>query len=225
MNKQIIKLIEFLKKMGATVAELRYGLDEGNIDFVEEYVRNGNGSKVPIPSPFDRALEMLVDENMDKIYEDSDERDTGYRQLNMYIDLDKYEIKMETDAQYYGESSDGAYYDLEEEPKWKEIIDEVFEELDYNGTIIISYEGGGDDGYILSEMSLTDIGREVPTNDKLEDIGYRIINNDFSGWEINEGSQGHIYFNKEEINAEHLWNSTEMRECHPDIIIKLNNNN
>ena len=157
--------------------------------------------------------------------DDENDDDTGYRQLTMSIDLDRYEIVMEVESQCYGESSDGSFYDLEEKPKWKTVIYEVFEELNYDGTIILSYEGGGDDGYILSEMSLTDIGREVPTNDKLKDIAYDIINLSFSGWEMNEGSQGHIYFDKEEINAEHTWNITKLREVYPDIVIKLKDNN
>jgi hypothetical protein len=222
MNRQIKSLFDFLKKMGATSGDLNFGIWDDNIEYTDQNITNENGKNIPIPPPFDRYLETLVEEHMDEIYEDKNSDDTGYRRVYMTFDLENYKIKMEIEAQYYDTQSDGTSYEFEDEPKWGNIVNEVFDELKYDGEIILSYEGGGDSGYIQSEMSLTDKGEEVPVDKRLEEIGYYIINRSFSGWEINEGSQGHIYFNREEVWAEHTWNTEKERECYNEIIISAN---
>ena len=223
MNRQLKSLFDFLKRMGATEGNINFGIWDDNIDYIDQNITNENGKNIPIPPQLDRYLETIVNNHMDEIYKDEREEDTGFRRVYMTFDLENYKIKMEIDAQFYDSETDGSSYDFKDEkPNWGKVVNEVFDELDYNGIIILSYEGGGDSGYIQSEMSLTDKGEEVPIDDRLEDIGYFMLNGSFSGWEINEGSQGHMYFNRQEAWIEHTWNTEKDRECYNDIIISAN---
>jgi hypothetical protein len=60
---------------------------------------------------------------------------------------------------------------------------------DSNGILQLDYSGGGDSGYI--ESSFVNGGR-VPAN--IEDWCYEVLENNYGGWEINEGSQGYFVF-------------------------------
>jgi hypothetical protein len=62
----------------------------------------------------------------------------------------------------------------------------------YGNKVILDYSGGGDDGYINNYAS-SDTG-ERTVDSILEDIGYQLLSNYYSGWEINEGSDGKIAF-------------------------------
>jgi hypothetical protein len=67
----------------------------------------------------------------------------------------------------------------------------------------VTYEGSGDSGYINADIELDEKDTEM-IPDYFENYLYRILDN-FGGWEINEGSQGEIYFDfeTEEIRVEH----------------------
>jgi hypothetical protein len=94
-----------------------------------------------------------------------------------------------------------------------EIPEEVFDKnfKEYSVTeIICRYNGGGDSGYIENDMELG--GDTAPTPSGIEDYCYTVLE-DFSGWEINEGSQGNIRFNlkSKEYSVNHEWNTEEPR--------------
>jgi hypothetical protein len=90
-----------------------------------------------------------------------------------------------------------------------EVFDADFKEYSVI-EIVCTYTGGGDSGYIESDMELG--GDTVPTPSGIEDYCYSVLE-DFSGWEINEGSQGSIRFNlkSKEYSISHEWNTEQPR--------------
>lgn len=80
----------------------------------------------------------------------------------------------------------------------------------YGSHVELTYNGGGDDGYINGTVD-SDSG-EVELNEILENISYEILENYFGGWEINEGSFGRINidFDNQTVTIEHAQNIEEM---------------
>ena len=76
------------------------------------------------------------------------------------------------------------------------------------GIIVCEYNGGGDSGYIESTMGVD--GEPENVDASIEDVCYDSLTS-FSGWEINEGSQGNIVFNLKDktVTVNHSWNTEE----------------
>ena len=98
--------------------------------------------------------------------------------------------------------------------------EEEIKELDLDeiksDSITVTYEGGGDSGYIENQYESSNGGGDVPAG--IEDICYQLLE-DFGGWEINEGSQGSIILSRDEIEVEHEWNVQEEHWEEANIVI------
>jgi hypothetical protein len=81
--------------------------------------------------------------------------------------------------------------DKERFKEWDEtgIFSDV--EVPDGGILELVYNGSGDSGYI--ESSFEENGDGVPAH--IEDWCYRVLEDNFGGWEINEGSDGKFVFN------------------------------
>ena len=88
-----------------------------------------------------------------------------------------------------------------------EIIDSVRQVCGEHEYVELRYNGSGDSGYI--EGSFEDPSEEVPAN--VEDYCYRMLESNYGGWEINEGSQGTFYFDlvDRSITLHHTYNTEE----------------
>ena len=75
------------------------------------------------------------------------------------------------------------------------------------GILTLKYNGSGDSGYI--ENSFDENGDDVPAG--IEDWCYRALENNFGGWEINEGSDGEFIFdfNNSMVTLNHIMNTEE----------------
>lgn len=221
MNKKIIMLFNFLKKIGVTNAEVNFGIWDEDIDYEDHDITTENGSPVPIPPPFNKLPEEIIYEYMDEICEDVNSDDTGFRNVYMTFDLENYKINMEIVIRYYDTDSDSMSYTLENYDEWHKIVNDVFDELNYDGEITLSYEGAGGSGSILSDMELDNEGRVIPIDQGLLDIGWELLEEYFMGWRYEEGSQGLIHFNREEVWADHNWNRERKRKSRNDIVISV----
>jgi hypothetical protein len=67
-----------------------------------------------------------------------------------------------------------------------------------DGILIVTYNGSGDSGYL--ESSFNETGDGVPA--AIEDWCYRELSDNYSGWEINEGSDGQFIFNFHDMTIE-----------------------
>jgi hypothetical protein len=94
--------------------------------------------------------------------------------------------------------------------------------LDENNldSIIIEYQGGGDDGYI-ENTGKDDNGDEYSLSAGMEDVVYSYLQQSFGGWENNEGAYGKITVTKEEIQIDHIWNTRENVDSDLRLVIKL----
>ena len=72
--------------------------------------------------------------------------------------------------------------------------------------LVLKYNGGGDSGYLESDF---DNGEPVPT--EVEEWCYQQLEDNFGGWEINEGSQGEFqfYFDEKNVILSHTFNIEE----------------
>jgi hypothetical protein len=94
-------------------------------------------------------------------------------------------------------------------------LEKVFNELDeenISGTIFVTFDGNGDSGSI--EQAEDESGNSVNLSTEMEDWCYNILENNYGGWEINEGSTGKFIFNTEDrtCELEFGWNN-ENTEC------------
>ena len=95
----------------------------------------------------------------------------------------------------------------------KELFDRWMEEdlkdveVPSNGILTVSYNGGGDSGYI--ESSFDETSDAIPSS--IEDWMYSQLERHFGGWEINEGSDGRFIFNfnNSTVELEHTYNTEE----------------
>jgi len=112
----------------------------------------------------------------------------------------------------YGTEDSGNFYNFEDHEGLGDSIEDYFiEAREFLDEIkatsaTVSYEGGGDSGYINSTYESEKGSGDVPAT--IEDICYSLLE-EYGGWEINEGSQGTIVFTKDEIEVNHEWNTEE----------------
>lgn len=82
-------------------------------------------------------------------------------------------------------------------------------EIDYDllkvfDKIVITYSGSGDEGYIddiQPEPKLEGLELSRELQEYLEAVAYDILEDNWAGWEINEGSHGHMTINVKERNV------------------------
>ena len=121
----------------------------------------------------------------------------------------------------YSTEGSGSHYDIEDYEEGDSAYDffiEVRKFLDTikSDSITVTYEGGGDSGFIETSYESSNGGGSIPAG--IEDICYQLLG-DFGGWEINEGSQGSIILSRDEIEVEHEWNVQEEHWEEANIII------
>ena len=87
-------------------------------------------------------------------------------------------------------------------------------------SIIIEYQGGGDDGYIENKGKDNN-DDEYDLSAGMEDVVYSYLQQSFGGWENNEGAYGKITVTKEEIQIDHIWNTRDDVDSDLRIVIKL----
>ena len=133
------------------------------------------------------------------------------RNIDIEIDCTRKELTVTHDYSYYGrEDGSSIEYDSDEDKavfdKWmEEDLQDV--EVPSEGILTLSYNGGGDSGYI--ESSFDETSDAVPAS--IEDWCYKQLESHFGGWEINEGSDGRFIFNfnNSTVNLEHIFNTEE----------------
>jgi hypothetical protein len=225
MNKQADMLFRFIQRLTPNnpKATVKVFIYDGSVDYIGDMDIESKDQDmyIKIPSPLDQFIEKIVDDNLDKVYEKQQSDDTGFFVVTLTIIPDERKFIIDADAQYYDTQGSETEYDLEDEkPEWFEIVGEYFDSIGNVKSVYATYEGGGDNGYINSKAE-TNNGNEVELTDDIEKILYRMLLNNYSGWEINEGSQGSFYITRETVIIEHEWNVEKTRDMYLDIQIKV----
>ena len=178
-----------------------FDYDNVSWDYVTHFTNNYNAD---IPSGLIPILQKIMkycDDN--NLIKEPDYDDMNYQRLEYDIDIDSKKINFTRLWSFYtrGEGSSVTWEDEQGKAQfehWEE--SGVLEDLTIpdDGILTVTYNGSGDSGYL--ESSFNETGDGVPA--AMEDWCYRELSNNYSGWEINEGSDGQFIFNFHDMTIE-----------------------
>lgn len=220
MKNKLRIICKYLKGLGIEKAPFRIDFD-GGVQWFE----------LDIPYNISDTIEKSIQEILE-IYED-DLYEIGPGSLdnpNEYFTASGEIIPSENkiiiegvDFQGYNTQNSASYYDIEDYKEGESAYDYFIEVRKYldeikSDSITVTYEGGGDSGFIETSYESSNGGGSIPAG--IEDICYKLLE-EFGGWEINEGSQGSIMLSRNEIEIEHEWNVQEEHWEEANIVITL----
>jgi hypothetical protein len=209
-EKQYLRRISnYLGSMGMQDGNIEIDMDNQeefdyeNVDwdYITHFTNNYNAD---IPSGLIPILQKIMkycDDN--NLIREPDNDDTNYQRLEYDIDVDSKKISFTRWWSFYtrGEGSSVTWEDEQGKSlfeHWEE--SGILEDLTIpdDGILIVTYNGSGDSGYL--ESSFNETGDGVPA--AIEDWCYRELSDNYSGWEINEGSDGQFIFNFHDMTIE-----------------------
>jgi hypothetical protein len=214
-KKYLGKVSRYLSSLGMSYGEIQFEMepDDDEISYSENYFPTHfeNNYNAEIPDglvPILKKIIGYVDD--DGLY--SDLPNDGY------IDYQRFDITIYTGEkkeislthsysfQTEGDTQGVEYDDMIEEWEEKGIFDDT--EIPEDNYLALKYNGGGDSGYIESNF---ESGQSVPP--AVEEWCYQQLEENFGGWEINEGSQGEFQFdfNEKTVILSHAYNVEESR--------------
>jgi hypothetical protein len=213
-KKYLGKISRYLKSMGMSYGEILFEMepDDDEISYRENYFPTNfeNNYTAEIPDGLVPILKKIIDYVDDEGLYDEVPNDAyiDYQRFEITIDSDKREISLTHIYSFLTEGgSEGVEYDdMIEEWEEKGIFDDT--EIPEDNYLALKYNGGGDSGYIESNF---ESGQSVPP--PVEEWCYQQLEENFGGWEINEGSQGEFQFdfNEKTVILSHAYNIEESK--------------
>ena len=204
------------------------GMMEGYIEFEMEYedteinserigwkyiTHFSNNYSADIPEGLYPILKKVIKyvDSLDNLNTEVDA--INYQRILIRINGSDKTIDVNHELFYYGRGDGHSIeYDSDDDKerfdKWMdEDLRDV--ELPSDGILKLEYNGGGDAGYIENHFDPGTDG--VPA--LIEDWCYQQLENNFGGWEINEGSDGAFIFdfNTSTVTLNHTYNTEEQQ--------------
>jgi hypothetical protein len=177
-----------------------FDYDDVNWDYITHFSNNYNAD---IPSGLIPILQKIMKYCSDNDLIKEHDEDVNYQRLEYDIDVNSKKISFNHWWSFYtrGEGSSVTWEDEQGKAlfeHWEE--SGVLEDLTIpdDGILKVTYNGSGDSGYLESSFNETSDG--VPA--EIEDWCYRELSDNYSGWEINEGSDGEFIFNFHDMTVE-----------------------
>jgi hypothetical protein len=215
-KKYLGKVSRYLASLGMKYGDIQFEMeaDEEEISYSENYFPTHfeNNYTAEIPDGLVPILKKIIDYFDDaNLYGNlPDGGYIDYQRFEITIDGVKREISLTHVYSYNGEGdSTGIEYDdmIEE---WEEKGVFNMTEIPEDNYLVLKYNGGGDSGYIESHFdsgARNPYGESVPT--EVEEWCYQQLEENFGGWEINEGSQGEFQFdfNEKTVILSHTYNT------------------
>ena len=213
-KKYLGKVSRYLSSLGMSYGEIQFEMepDQEGIayspnDFPTHFENNYTAE---IPDGLVPILKKIIDYvDDDGLY--SEVPYDGYliyQRFDITINAMSGEISLTHSYSYQIEGgSEGVEYDdMIEEWEEKGVFDET--EIPEDDYLVLKYNGGGDSGYIESNF---ESGQPVPP--EIEEWCYQELEENFGGWEINEGSQGEFQFdfNEKTVILSHAYNIEESK--------------
>ena len=213
-KKYLGKISRYLNSLGMSLGEIEFEMepDQEVIDY-SEYgfpTHFDNNYYAEIPDGLIPILKKIIDYvDDDGLYSNlPDGSDIDYQRFEITIDGVKKEISLTHIYSYYseGDSTGIEYDDMIEEWEEKGVFDDT--SIPEDGYLVLKYNGGGDSGYIESDFE-----NGEPSPGAVEEWCYQQLEENFGGWEINEGSQGEFQFdfNEKTVILSHTYNIIEDR--------------
>ena len=209
IDKKYLKFfVKYLQSYGEKTGTFRFE------DFGSGYDYEGGGDTLQLEENYYLEIPPTIVPIMDKI--------VRYCQQNIpEVDDDISSAELEIEINNDGSISarycwrfftvDNLHNSFEAEDGLEKVFNELDEE-NISGTIFVTFDGNGDSGSI--EQAEDESGNSVNLSTEMEDWCYNILENNYGGWEINEGSTGKFIFNTEDrtCELEFGWNN-ENTEC------------
>lgn len=199
------KTAYYLRSFGMNFANIELYSDnpqDGSYDVSDiswdEIDTFSNNYKIKIPEilfPIIKKVINSIDTNFDYNNEE-----VFWESVEVMIDAIKLTITVSNYYTYYSTNEEESIsFDSEDDQrlldKFEKSIIELGGEIPQNGVLTLRYDGGGDSGYLEGDF---EEGVAVPRN--IEDWCYHKLEDNFGGWEINEGSSGYFYFDFDDKN-------------------------
>ena len=217
-KKYLNRTCNYLASMGMTEGTISIELEneQGDLsqeDIEWEYVQHfENNYRADLPGGLRPILQKVMNHVIDEdVFESPDYDTMSYQMISIEIDCTRKELTVTHDYSYYSrDDGHSIEYDSDEDKaRFDEWMEEDMQDIEVpsDGILTLSYNGGGDSGYI--ESSFNEISDAVPAS--IEDWCYKQLEDQFGGWEINEGSDGRFIFNfnNSTVNLEHTFNTEE----------------
>ena len=213
-KKYLGKISRYLNSLGMSYGEINFEMepDQEVIDyspnnFPTQFENNYNAEIPDGLVPILKKIIGYVDD--DGLH--SEVPNDGYliyQRFDITINAMSGEISLTHSYSYQieGGSQGIEYDDMIEEWEEKGVFDDT--EIPEDNYLVLKYNGGGDSGYIESNF---ESGQSVPT--EVEEWCYQQLEENFGGWEINEGSQGEFQFdfNEKTVILSHAYNIEESK--------------
>ncbi len=212
-KKYLRKVSRYLNSLGMNYGDINFEMesDDDSISISDKEIRSNthfyNNYTAEIPDGMHPILRKILSSvsvlDLDQVPNDA-HVDSQY--IEVIINVKEQSISV---VHYYTWTSGDDTQALEWDGKLFDELEEdgLFEDIEVpaNGELIIPYNGGGDSGYIESDFEGTT--QQIPQ--QLEEWCYDRLEENFGGWEINEGSQGNftIDFHDRTVRLTHTFNS------------------
>lgn len=204
------KLSKYIQSYGIKRADITIESDFYNSldDYFRDRIGFSNNWSVQLPEFANSTLYDIVqylskNDALDSLDIDS----LNYDNLSIIIHTDTQMIEITRDYGYTDEGDTSGLTwgdDTDDTELVTTLLNSVrASKLSSNNVIRLNYYGGGDSGYLEGAF---EGGGSVPSD--VEDWCYGRLEDNFGGWEINEGSQGYFTFDlhKKIIELEHTYN-------------------
>ena len=214
-KKYLRRISNYLNSMGMQdgTIEIDFDGEHGDISEIdyEQITHFSNNYYADIPDgliPIIKKIMNYIDS--EGLYNEPDVYNKSYERLDIDIDTKTKEISVSHWWSYYDRSNENSIEfdsqeDLEQFDNWR---NDEFSDIDIpeSGILTLKYNGSGDSGYIENEF---DEGDSLPAG--IEDWCYKALEDNFGGWEINEGSDGEFIFdfNNSMVTLNHIMNTEE----------------
>lgn len=214
-KRYLRRVCNYLGSLGMSSGVISFQLEYDQVEITEDdinwdYVTSfDNNYRAEIPENLYPILKKIINHIIDNNLFDSPDVD-GLNNQGMDIDISckSKEIMVSNWYSYYDtDEGSSILYDSDEDiARFERWVDENLRDVEVpnGGILTISYNGGGDSGYLESSFDGTRYA--VPIS--IENWCYQQLEYNFGGWEINEGSDGQFIFNFNNftVELEHRYN-------------------
>lgn len=167
-----------------------------------------NGKYITLPIDISKPLEQFMESIGGEL--DTEIDDSEVYQHQVRINTKNRTLTVVSYYTIYG--ADGPYEEYDEGENAIKSCEQFIKD-GYTGVLTFDFHGGGDSGYVEEIGRSNTSDGNVNLNKLADDVCYSLLSY-YGGWEINEGSQGQIYFHldKKMATIELTWNTEEAGE-------------
>jgi len=223
-KKYLQRICRYLGSLGMSHGSIEFEMEYGEFD-LGDYNFNrishfSNNYHAEIPNELKEiCLKLLKHVQDNDLVSEPDVQNINWERIEVDIDCDDSTISVAHDYNYYdANETESVNRSLDEDGDDESLV-EVFDVLENDEEINervlrIDYNGSGDSGYLEDSFHNA---VDVPAG--VQEYCYNILESNFGGWEINEGSQGYfeIDLDRKEIT---LYHTSNLDETGRDTIIE-----